>query len=136
MKDSASARFPGVLILFTVTLLCVTVLSALCVATVKADRAMTERYADTVKEIYRCESRGQRCLAEADEAFEDGAWNMDRLPAWARVEDGVLYGEIEGDGWDLCMAVAPDGEGGTEVTQWTKRALWEEDTSLTLWQED
>ena len=61
---------------------------------------------------------------------------MDRLPAWARVEDGVLYGEIEGDGWELCMAVAPDGEGGTEVTQWTKRALWEEDTSLTLWQED
>lgn len=136
MKDRASARFPGVLILFTVTLLCVTVLSALCVATVKADRAMTERYADTVKEIYRCESRGQRCLAEADEAFEDGGWNMDKLPAWARVEDGVLYGDIEGDGWELCMAVAPDGEGGTEVTQWTKRALWEEDTSLTLWQED
>ena len=136
MKDRASARFPGVLILFTVTLLCVTVLSALCVATVKADRAMTERYADTVKEIYRCESRGQRCLSEADEAFEDGAWNMDRLPAWARVEDGVLYGEIEGDGWELCMAVAPDGEGETEVTRWTKRALWEEDTSLTLWQED
>lgn len=136
MKDRASARFPGVLILLTVTLLCVTVLSALCVATVKADRAMTERYADTVKEIYRCESRGQRCLAEADGAFEDGGWNMDRLPAWARVEDGVLYGEIEGDGWELCMAVAPDGEGGTEVTRWTKRALWEEDTSLTLWQED
>ena len=136
MKDRASARFPGVLILFTVTLLCVTVLSALCVATVKADRAMTERYADTVKEIYRCESRGQRCLAKADEDFEDGAWNMDRLPAWARVEDGVLYGEIEGDGWELCMAVAPDGEGETEVTRWTKRALWEEDTSLTLWQED
>lgn len=113
-------RFPGLLILFTVIMLCVAVLSVLCVATVKADRAMAQRYGDMVTNMYQCESAGQRRLAELDAAGGSDIVTIDLTQSgWA------LHAEVR-----LTEGEAP------EILCWTKQAEWEEDTDLVLWQEE
>lgn len=135
--DKMRARFPGLLILFTVTILCVAVLSALCVATVKADRAMTERYAETVTEIYQCERAGQEWLALVDAARnDDGSLREDKLPSDTVTEGEIVSTELTENGWRLCASVRIHGQEPLEVIEWTKQAVWEEDTSMTLWLED
>ena len=135
--DKMRSRFPGVLILFTVTLLCVAVLSALCVATTRADCAMTEHYANTVDKIYACERAGQRWLSEVDGArSESGTLIEAELPPDTNVEGEIVSTVIRENGWELNASVRISGNEPAEVISWTKQAIWEEDTSLTLWQED
>lgn len=135
--DKLRSRFPGLLILFTVTVLCVAVLSALCVATVRADRAMTERYARTVDAMYECERAGQRWLAQVDGArSESGALVVSELPPDTTVKGDTASTVIEENGWQLCASVRISGNEPIRVVCWIRQALWEEDTSLKLWQED
>ena len=135
--DKRNSRFPGLLILFTVTVLCVAVLSALCVATVRADEAMTEHYAATVENIYECEKAGQLWLSRVDGARgEDGSLIVSELPPNTEAEGEIVSTVIRENGWELSAAARVRGDEPIEVICWTKQALWEENTSLKLWQED
>ena len=59
-------------LLLTVISICLTVLAILTFTTARADMALAEKYADTIRLRYELEAEGQSFLAEADAAAAEG----------------------------------------------------------------
>lgn len=122
-------------ILFTVILLCVTVLSVLSLSTARADLALADRYGDHVAQFYELESQGQQFLMQMQEAARTpGADFTDiDLPACATMQDGQILAVLEQDGLSLTirLSVSPDTE--IQILEWSRQAQWTADTNLTLW---
>ncbi|MDO4566975.1 MAG: hypothetical protein Q4B42_06550 [Oscillospiraceae bacterium] len=119
---------PGgsILILFTVVMVCVSVLAVLCVSTARADLALAEKYGEYVAEISACENAAQRWLAEADA----------RLAGGEAAENGEISALISEGGTRLSIRLRPlgDGEGRFEILEWARQSDWEREESLNVWQ--
>lgn len=128
-------QFGSVTILFTVILVCVSVLAVLCVATARADLAVAENYADNITGRYACESAGQTWLSQVDEALRTyGPQAAEaQLPSDTEVKDGVISTTVLGDGMELSIRIRPLAGGGYQILTWEMQAQWNENTELKLW---
>ena len=127
-------RLGSIAILFVVIILCVAVVSVLAVSTVRADRAMTERYAQQVEERTQLQNMGQRWLSEVDAALQStgASLTQEDLPAGTTLEDGRIRAELTTENRVLKAVLALDGEGGYQIVTWADSARWEEDEQLEL----
>lgn len=96
-------------LLLTVISICLTVLAILTFSTARADLALAERYAVTVKTRYELEIQGQEFLTTAGPG------------------ETVSF---EKDGMILNVALDEDGH----VSQWTMNRVWKQDEAIeNLW---
>lgn len=111
-------------LLLTVISICLTTLSILVFTTARADMALAEKYADTVRERYALEAEGQQLLAQLD-----GGAVPDSQPD----EDGVLRITLERDGAKLHIGLDTD-DAGYRVVSWRHEHEWTQDTDIgDLW---
>ena len=129
-------RLGSISILFVVIVLCVAVMAVLTVSTVRADQAMTQRYAQQVSERYALQSEGQCWLSEVDAALQrtGGALTQADLPAETTLEDNQVSVTLTTENRVLYVQLELDGTGGYQITAWTDTARWEEDEQLELLQ--
>lgn len=129
-------RLGSISILFVVIVLCVAVMAVLTVSTVRADQAMTQRYAQQVSERYALQSEGQRWLSEVDAALQrtGGGLTQADLPAETTLEDNRVSVTLTTENRALYAELELDGAGGYQITAWTDTARWEEDEQLELLQ--
>lgn len=96
-------------LLLTVVSICLAILAILTLSTARADLALAEKYADTVKTRYALEAEGQKFLAEAEPGAEQ---------------------TFEQDGMRLIVALNED----REVIRWTIEKEWTENDDIgDLW---
>ena len=99
-------------LLLTVITICLAVLAILTFATARADLALAERYAQTLKDRYELEKAGQQYLA------------------WGELDGEKVF---EKDGMRLTVIVDENGN----VTCWTVEKEWVEDDVINdLWPGD
>jgi hypothetical protein len=131
-------RIGSVSLLFTVILLCVVVLSVLSISTVRADRALSERTAESVSDWYELQNEGQKWLAEVDAVLREHRWRRcDRfLPKGSVRDDLIISTELKHKGRTLQIKIRwvgrnPDGP-RYKVVEWKSSVDWEEDQSMNL----
>lgn len=131
-------RIGSVSLLFTVILLCVVVLSVLSISTVRADRALSERTAESVSDWYELQNEGQKWLAEVDAVLREHRWRRcDRfLPKGTVRDDLTISTELKHKGRTLQIKIRwvgrnPDGP-RYKVVEWKSSVDWEEDQSMNL----
>ena len=118
-------------LLLTVISICLTVMTILTFSTAQADRAMAQRYADSVQTRYALEASGQRFLQEADQALAAGGQLSD-LADTAAAGEGIEK-IIEEDGYTLTIRLEPDEE-GYQVALWKLDKEWKQRQDLNIWQ--
>lgn len=116
-------RMGPLAILLTVVSICLAVLSVLAFTTSRADMALSNEYAKTVSTRYELESEGQEFLSEINNGAETGALSE---------EDGLLWKVLEKDGFILRIGIKEDA-GKYTVKAWRHEKLWDEDTSMNIW---
>ena len=117
-------------LLLTVISICLTVLGILTFTTARADLRLAQRSAETLRERYALEARGQELLQELGEMDPADYGLMDL----ERDRDGVWHTELrEGDAV-LRIGFRPSGDGEVQVVSWRMEKDWTEDDSLgDLW---
>lgn len=128
-------RLGTVAVLFTVVVLCISVLAVLSVATVRADKAMAERYAQQVSERTDLENAGQRWLKEVDDALQTKgtALTQDDLPKGSSLDGGKISTVCVGNTRTLTIELELDFANSVPsytILSWINTAQWEEDTQL------
>lgn len=131
-------RIGSVSLLFTVILVCVVVLSVLSISTVRADRALSERTAESVSDWYELQNEGQQWLAEVDAVLREHRWKQcDKfLPEGSVRNDLTISTELKQKGRTLQIKIRwvgknPDGP-RYKVVEWKSSVDWEEDQSMNL----
>ena len=123
-------------ILFAVTLICVAVLSVLCVSTARADRAVTEHYTDHLSDLFDCERAGQEWLAQVDAALAESgeAVATADLPEGCTLEGNELSAALTRNGVTLTIRLElfPRGGGRYRILTWSKETQWAPDGSMDL----
>ncbi len=104
MEDTP-IRLGPLSLLLTVVCICLSVLAILTFATARADRALAERYADTVSTRYALEREGQSFLLTAEPGAE---------------------AVFERDGMRLRVALDDNGD----VICWTVDKEWKQDETI------
>ena len=126
MKDTPVKLGPLALLL-TVISICMTTLAVLAFTTARADYSLAEQYAETVKERYALEAKGQQYLSET---ADDLAQGFLLLPD----ADGVVRNTIEEGDTKLTIGLRLTGTDGFLVDSWRMERQWTEDTSIgNLW---
>ena len=121
----APIRLGPLALLLTVVSICLTTLAVLVFTTARADRALAEKYADTVFVRYALEAEGQTAIAELDAGIWPDEYTVD--------EDGTVRFILSRDGSLLRVGLAPDG-GGYRVVMWRHEREWTKDDILdNLW---
>ena len=123
-------RLGPLALLLTVISICLTVLAILTFTTARADMALAEKYADTIRLRYELEAEGQSFLAEADAAAAEGT--IELIDGLERDFRGVQWYTLERDGSRMRIGLRP-GFDGVTVVAWKHERLWEEDDTLNLW---
>lgn len=128
-------RLGTVAVLFTVVVLCISVLAVLSVATVRADKAMAERYAQQVSERTDLENAGQRWLKEVDDALQTKgtALTQDDLPKGSSLDGEKISTVCVGNTRTLTVELELDFANSVPsytILSWINTAQWEEDTQL------
>lgn len=122
--NQTPVRLGPLALLLTVISICVTTLSVLVYTTARADAALAEKYAETVKIRYALEEEGQRYLCDLERGTVTAA-DPDGTAAVTRT--------FEKDGTRLHIAMEPDGD-RMKVTSWRFEKEWTEDTDIgNLW---
>lgn len=121
----APVRLGPLALLLTVISICLTILAILTFTTARADLRLAEKYAETVQARYALEREGQEALERL---------NSGREAAPAADEDGLIRLDLERGGYQLHIALRPDGAGGYEPVSWRQEKSWEvEETIDNLW---
>ena len=109
-------RLGPLALLLTVISICLTVLSVLSFVSARADLALAEKYAQTVKTRYELETEGQEYLRDA-------------ALSGSRAAEKVF----EKDGSKLSIELRPSGNGFI-ISKWLHEKEWEPDESIgDLW---
>lgn len=128
-------RLGTISVLFTVVVLCISVLAVLSVATVRADKAMAERYAQQVSERTELENEGQRWLKKVDSALQTkgSALKQDDLPSGSCLDGTKITTVCTAVTRTLTIELKLDFAGSVPsytIVSWTNAAQWEENTQL------
>ena len=128
-STSVPIRLGPLTLLLAVISICLTTLAILTFTTARADLALANKYAETVRTRYELEQQGQVFLQEVSETdpadYGLNDWHPDR--------DGVYHTELTQGDARLSIGFRP-GEKGTEVVQWQHTKAWAEDDSIgELW---
>ena len=114
-------------LLLTVISICMTTLAILAFYTASADHSLAEKYAQTVRERYALEAKGQRFLGETGDELAQGFMLMPDM-------DGLIHTEITEGSTSLNIGLKPVGADGFSVESWKMERQWEEDTGTgNLW---
>lgn len=133
-------RIGSVSLLFTVILLCVVVLSVLSISTVRADRALSERTAESVSSWYELQNEGQNWLAEVDAVLRVHRWKESDpfFPKGTRRDGLSISTELKRAGRTLEIEIRWIGRNPHgpryRIVKWKQTVDWEEDQSLNLFQ--
>lgn len=135
MSGHRNVRLGTISVLFTVVVLCVSVLAVLSVTTVRADQAMAQRYAQQVSARSELENEGQRWLkAVQDAASEKGAaLTQADLPEGTQLDGQVVQAALSTDERTLTVKLELDFDGAStnvRVLSWVNSANWQEDERL------
>lgn len=128
-------RLGTVSVLFTVVVLCISVLAVLSVATVRADKAMAERYAQQVSERSELENAGQRWLEEVDRVLQTKgtALMQDDLPNGSSLDGTKITTVCVGNTRTLTIELElnfADSVPSYTIVSWINAAQWEENTQM------
>lgn len=128
-------RFGTISVLFTVVVLCISVLAVLSVATVRADKAMAERYAQQVSERAKLENEGQRWLEKIDRAVQTKgtALTQGDLPSGTSMDGTKITTVCTTDSRTLTIELELDFAESIPsytIVTWINVAQWEENTQL------
>ncbi len=128
-------RFGTISVLFTVVVLCISVLAVLSVATVRADKAMAERYAQQVSERAKLENEGQRWLEKIDSAVQTKgtALTQGDLPSGTSMDGTKITTVCTTDSRTLTIELElnfAESIPSYTIVTWINVAQWEEDTQL------
>ncbi len=128
-------RFGTISVLFTVVVLCISVLAVLSVATVRADKAMAERYAQQVSERAKLENEGQRWLEKIDRAVQTKgtALTQGDLPNGTSMDGTKITTVCTTDSRTLTIELElnfAESIPSYTIVTWINVAQWEEDTQL------
>jgi hypothetical protein len=126
--EEKQIRLGSVSLLCTFIILCVAVLTVLCVATVRADWQLTSRSAEMTTQWYELQNEGERWLAQADKAIRRDGWASARLPEGSVREEGGITASLERGGRTLSIRLEP-GRSGTPwvLKRWQGGTQWEEE---------
>lgn len=135
MTGRRNVRLGTIAVLFTVVVLCVSVLAVLSVATVRADRAMSQRYAQQVTARSELENEGQRWLRQVlDAAGAHGAALTEAdLPDGTVLDGQTVRTTLTTGGRTLTAEVELDFDGALpdyRILSWVNAADWEEDERM------
>lgn len=123
-------RLGSVLVLFTVTVLCVVVLATLSLETARADLAVANRAAETTQQVYEIEKLGQEWLAQAYAALPN-AETTESLPVW---KNGKAKTQLKTDSRLLDITLCMQQDGTVQIEQWENYPRWQQDTVMEdLW---
>lgn len=111
-------------LLLTVISICLTTLAILVFTTARADVSLAEKYAQTVRDRYELEARGQEFLADISE-------NPGLIPP---ADDmGVCRETLELNGAKLNIGIVAENS-TWRVVSWRHEREWVEDTDIgNLW---
>ena len=111
-------RLEPLALLLAIIGICMAVLAMLGLATAKADLALAEKHAETVRIRFELEEAGQRYLQEIEE----------------ETDTGIIEKEIEKDGYRLYIMIEKDEE-DLLIRTWTISRIWEQDGYIEgLWE--
>ena len=135
MTGRRNVRLGTIAVLFTVVVLCVSVLAVLSVATVRADRAMSQRYAQQVTARSELENEGQRWLRQVLNAAEahSAALTEADLPENTTLDGQTVRTTLTTGGRTLTAEVELDFDGASpdyRILSWVNVADWEEDEQV------
>ena len=125
MNTQAPVKLGPLALLLAVISICLATLAILTAATARADRALAEKYADTVRTRYELELEAQEFRRDLSEAFANGA---------DTAQDGaVITRTFEKNGALLEVGLVP-GPDGLRVIRWRQQHGWEPDESIHVWE--
>lgn len=117
-------------LLLTVISICLTTLAVLAFSTARADLRLAEKSAETLRERYVLEARGQEFLQEISGADPADYSLMDL----ERDRSGIWHTELREGDVVLHIGVRPSADGELQVLSWRMEKEWAEDDSLgELW---
>ena len=135
MTGRRNVRLGTIAVLFTVVVLCVSVLAVLSVATVRAERVMSQRYAQQVTARSELENEGQRWLRQVLNAAEahGAALTEADLPENTTLDGQTVRTTLTTGGRTLTAEVELDFDGASpdyRILSWVNAADWEEDEQV------
>lgn len=135
MSGHRNVRLGTISVLFTVVVLCVSVLAVLSVTTVRADQAMAQRYAQQVSARSELENAGQRWLKAVQDAVAEkgAALTQADLPEGTQLDGQVVQAALSTDERTLTVKLELDFDGAStnvRVLSWVNSANWQEDERL------
>jgi hypothetical protein len=139
MNGYRRVRLGTVSVLFTVVVLCISVLAVLSVATVRADKAMAERYAQQMTERSELENQGQQWLKAVDSALQEKgtALSQTDLPEGTQLDGTQVQTVCTSESRILTITLELNFDGtmpSYSITAWDNSAQWEEDTQVEVLQ--
>lgn len=118
-------------LLLTVISICLTIMSVLSMTTASADMRLAQKYADTVKERYALEIKGQELIAELNASSDRGT-----IPDEFTISDdqnGMMNADLKEGELTLRIGVKAK-DGGYEIVSWKYEHDWEQDLTIgNLW---
>ena len=139
MTGRRNVRLGTIAVLFTVVVLCVSVLAVLSVATVRADCAMSQRYAQQVTARLELENEGQRWLRQVLDAAEEKGMALTEadLPDGTALDGQTVRTTLSTGERTLTVEVELDFDGASpdyRILSWVNAADWEEDEQVEVLQ--
>ncbi len=117
-------------LLLTVISICLTTLAVLAFSTARADLRLAEKSAETLRERYALEAKGQEFLQELRDA-DPADYSLMGLE---RDRNGIWRTEIREGDVVLNIGVRTSSDGDLRVLSWRMEKEWAEDESLgELW---
>lgn len=126
-------RLGPLALLLAVISICMTTLGILTFTTARADLAMAEKYAATVRGRYELEYQGQKFLEFVGKTLAEGI-ALNELPDTETDVEGIVWKRIVQDETTLLIGLVPEQNRGYRVVSWRLIKAWSADESMgMLW---
>ena len=127
-------RLGSVTLLFSVIIICVSVLAVLSISTAVADSAMAERFAQETETTYSLENDAQARISEIADVFAQYHGEaVDFLPEYAEVadENTVLF-SVQNEKKIISVMLSIGDDYSLSVSSWKETPLWTEDNEINV----
>jgi hypothetical protein len=126
----------SVSLLCALILVCVVVLTVLCIATVRADWLLTRRGAEVTQQHYELQNQAQLWLAQTDAALRSQGWEAATLPQGSERRGESITTTLQRENMKLTITLEP-GEGELyRIKEWRSAREWDEEENLSLFLPD
>lgn len=134
--EGKQIRLGSVSLLCSFILVCVAVLTVLCIATTRADWQLTSRSAEVTTQWYELQNDGQRWLAQADAALRRDGWDAARFPEGSLRQGDAVTVTLEREGRTLTIRLERAQEGADApwvLALWRSGTEWVEEPGPELY---